>query len=33
MLDEQDENLTFFIIELYEVDLLLSQNHVTSVLT
>jgi len=32
-LDEEDENLTFFIIELYEVDLLLSQNHITSVLT
>jgi len=33
VLDEADENLTFFIIELYEIDLLLSQNHVTSVLT
>lgn len=33
VLDGADENLTFFIIELYEIDLLLSQNHVTSVLT
>lgn len=33
VLDEVDENLTFFIIELYEINLLLSQNHVMSVLT
>lgn len=33
VLDEADENLTFFIVELYEIDLLLSQNHVTSALT
>lgn len=33
VLDEDDENLTFFIIEIYEIELLLSQNHVTSVLT
>ncbi|QCS43619.1 hypothetical protein [Natrinema versiforme] len=33
VLDKADENLAFFIIELYEIDLLLSQNHVTSVLT
>jgi len=32
-LHENDENLTFFIIELYETDLLRSQNHVTPVLT
>jgi hypothetical protein len=33
VLDEEDENFTFFVIELYEIDLLLSQNHVTPVLT
>lgn len=33
VLKKEDENLTFFIIELYEIDLLLSQDHVTSVLT
>lgn len=32
-LHENDENLTFFIIELYETNLLLSQNHVTPILT
>lgn len=33
VLNEEDENLTFCAIELHEIDLLLSQNHVTSVLT
>jgi hypothetical protein len=33
VLKKEDENLTFFLIELYEIDLLLSQDHVTSVLT
>jgi len=33
VLHEEDKNFTFFAIELYEIDLLLSQNHVTSVLT
>ena len=33
VLDDADENLTLFIIELYEINLLLSQNHITSVLT